>query len=216
MPARELLQPANLVSLLRVALILPLAYYLSLDDGQSTLICLALMVVAGISDGLDGFLARRLNQVTRLGIALDPIADKLFVGALVVLLVLYREFPIWLAVVVLGRDLLILGLGFTLLRGRTISLPSNLTGKYAFAALAVLLTSYLIRFEFGIEFVSWIVVALLAASMVSYGRLFLAVRRGMPPPQFQDRPLYFRLRVFLTSVFSIFFLFKLAQFAGFW
>ena len=93
------LQIPNLVSLSRIAMVPFLGYYLARGDDRSTLICAILMIVAGITDGLDGYLARRLGQISKLGIALDPVADKIFAGALVLLLIFYRDFPIWLAAV---------------------------------------------------------------------------------------------------------------------
>jgi len=69
---------------------------------------LALLVVAGLSDGLDGLLARKLNQKTQLGSFLDPIADKLLLSSSYFMLALKGEIGWWLAILVLGRDVLIL------------------------------------------------------------------------------------------------------------
>jgi len=184
---RELLQLPNLMSLLRIPLAAAVGYFLWRDDGLSILIAAVLLTVAGITDGLDGYLARRRGQITQLGIALDPICDKIFAIILVICLIWFRDFPIWLAVVVVARDLLILAGGMFLIDRRKVSLPSNLTGKHAFAWLAVLLASYVTRFEFGIALITPIVVILLAASTVAYARVFYIVRKGMPPLAFVDR-----------------------------
>jgi CDP-diacylglycerol--glycerol-3-phosphate 3-phosphatidyltransferase len=169
--------------MLRVLLLPGVAYGLARDDGTGMAICVTLFVVAGISDFLDGYLARRLNQVSPLGIALDPIADKIFAGATVVLLVVYRDLPVWLALVVVGRDLLILGAGAILLRGRKITLPSNLVGKYTFGILAFLLGSYVIRFHFGITLTTIATLIMIAWSLVSYAQVFLAVRSEKEIPE---------------------------------
>lgn len=68
---------------------------------------LALLVVAGLSDGLDGLLARKLNQKTQLGSFLDPIADKLLLSSSYFMLALKGKIAWWLAILVLGRDVLI-------------------------------------------------------------------------------------------------------------
>lgn len=68
----------------------------------------ALVLVAGITDGLDGVLARRLNQQTTLGMYLDPIADKLLLTSAFVVLGLERRIPLWLVILVLSRDVIIL------------------------------------------------------------------------------------------------------------
>lgn len=198
MQVPEILRLPNLVSMSRIAMI-PLLWYFLAGSGQSAMFWAAVvMIAAGVSDGLDGWLARRMNLVTPLGIALDPIADKVFAGAMVILLIFYREFPVWLASIIIGRDLLILLAGLVLLRGRDITLPSNLTGKYAFTAIAVLLGSYVIRFPFGIELFTWLTIALVAASTFSYGRVFVFVRQGERPPQFNDRRAYRVMRIVVT------------------
>lgn len=69
---------------------------------------LGILVVAGMSDGLDGLLARGLNQKTPLGAYLDPIADKLLLSSSYFVLALKAKISWWLAILVLGRDVLIL------------------------------------------------------------------------------------------------------------
>lgn len=64
-------------------------------------------LVAGISDGVDGFIARRWNQASRLGAYLDPIADKLLLVSVFVVMGFARELPLWLVVTVVSRDALI-------------------------------------------------------------------------------------------------------------
>lgn len=69
---------------------------------------LALLIAAGLSDGLDGLFARRLNQKTQLGTFLDPIADKLLLSSSYLMLAIKGRIGWWLAILVLGRDALIL------------------------------------------------------------------------------------------------------------
>jgi CDP-diacylglycerol--glycerol-3-phosphate 3-phosphatidyltransferase len=188
--ASEILQPANLLSLSRVLLIPFIGHYLWRGDNQATIICTLLLIVAGITDILDGYIARRLNQVSRLGMVLDPLADKILAVALVVMLIFFRDFPVWLAVVIVGRDLLILTAGMVLLKSSNIVIPSNLTGKYTFAAIAFLLGSYIIRFDFGATLMTYVTVTLIIASTIIYARNFVLVRRGVFPVPFADRRLY--------------------------
>jgi CDP-diacylglycerol--glycerol-3-phosphate 3-phosphatidyltransferase len=185
----------NLMSLSRVAMIPLVGYFLSRDDMTSMLVAAGLVILAGVSDGLDGYLARRMGKTSRLGVMLDPLADKLFAAGLVILLVFYRDLPIWLAAIIVGRDLLIIGLGGLLMRGRDIDLPSNLAGKYAFASIAMLIGCYVIRFDFGVELFTWLTLFLLVASSVVYTKVMLAVRRGQAVRRFVDRPLYRNLRI---------------------
>lgn len=150
-----------------------------------------------------------MNCVSRLGIALDPIADKIMAGVIVGALYLWRDLPLWLVGLIIGRDLLILLGGMILLKGRSISLPSNLTGKYAFSAIAVLIGSYLLRFDFGISLMTWITLTLILASLIGYSLVFVRIRRGEEILPFQDRT-WLRLgRIILTVGISAVYLIKL-------
>ena len=71
-------------------------------------IALAVLIIAALTDGLDGLLARSLNQKTALGAYLDPIADKLLLSSSFVVLALNRKISWWLATLVLSRDVLLL------------------------------------------------------------------------------------------------------------
>jgi CDP-diacylglycerol--glycerol-3-phosphate 3-phosphatidyltransferase len=94
----------NALTLARIALV-PLFVVLGYGDTRATAI--ASLVVFGVASGtdkLDGFLARRAGAVTRLGQFLDPLADKLLVGAALVVLVATRGFPLWAALVIALRE----------------------------------------------------------------------------------------------------------------
>ncbi len=69
----------------------------------------AVFVIAGITDGLDGFLAKKFNWSTELGAWLDPAADKALLVSIYVTLGLYDALPAWLVILVVSRDLLIVG-----------------------------------------------------------------------------------------------------------
>jgi cardiolipin synthase len=92
---------------------------------------LIVLVASGITDFLDGYLARRLDQLSRLGSLLDPIADRLYIGAVVVGLALRHVIPWWLAAALLLRDAMLWGL-VPLLRTRGLTtLPVHFLGKAA-------------------------------------------------------------------------------------
>ena len=97
----------NLICLFRIGLIWPIAAAL---HGGNVPLALALFVVAGFSDGLDGYLAKRFNWTSWLGRILDPLADKLLLITLFVELAWLERIPWWLAAAVVARDVLI-GLG---------------------------------------------------------------------------------------------------------
>jgi CDP-diacylglycerol--glycerol-3-phosphate 3-phosphatidyltransferase len=80
--------------------------------GEQEIAASIVFIIASITDGLDGYLARRRKQITTMGMLLDPLADKLMVTTAYILLVAYnpRIVPPWIAVVVIGREFLVSGL----------------------------------------------------------------------------------------------------------
>lgn len=96
----------NAISIFRIILVPPILWWIV--DGQYSL-ALIMFFVAGFSDGLDGFLAKRFNWHTRLGGLLDPVADKLLVGGTFIVLAWTGLVPIWLTAIVILRDVVILG-----------------------------------------------------------------------------------------------------------
>ncbi|HNP63043.1 MAG TPA: CDP-alcohol phosphatidyltransferase family protein [Woeseiaceae bacterium] len=94
----------NAISLLRIALVAPI---LLLILNGSYAWAIVLFCIAGFSDGVDGYLAKRYGWRTRLGALLDPIADKLLVAGLFITLAYMQLIPTWLASVVIFRDLVI-------------------------------------------------------------------------------------------------------------
>jgi cardiolipin synthase len=94
----------NAISLLRIVLVAPVLILLARGDFGAALL---LFLIAGSSDGLDGFLAHRYGWQSRLGALLDPIADKLLVAGMFIMLAAIGLIPVWLAVVVLLRDVVI-------------------------------------------------------------------------------------------------------------
>ena len=96
----------NLISLMRLLLV-PLTVWLILSNAY--VFAFATFLVAGISDGFDGFLARRFDWRTRLGAYLDPLADKALVVSVFVTLGLLKMIPAWLVIMVVSRDALIVG-----------------------------------------------------------------------------------------------------------
>lgn len=94
----------NLISILRIVLVVPIAYYLWT---QNYLIALFLFLVGGLSDGLDGFLARRYQWETNLGVILDPMGDKLMMLTAYILLGWHDLLSWWLVSLVVLRDLIL-------------------------------------------------------------------------------------------------------------
>lgn len=104
MPSRILTVP-NQLTFLRLAF---LPFFILSIHYERYELGLAILLLAGLTDALDGFLARGLNQKTPLGAYLDPIADKLLMSSSYVVLALHQKIKWWLVILVLGRDVLLL------------------------------------------------------------------------------------------------------------
>ena len=107
----------NSITLTRIASIPLLIWILSTNrfqaaGGEKELLASALFIAASITDGIDGYLARKRGQITTMGILLDPLADKLLIAAAFVTLVQFNPalVPAWVAVIIIGREFLVSGL----------------------------------------------------------------------------------------------------------
>ena len=194
----DILLPPNLLSISRIAVTPIVGYFLAQNTVEGTIWCVVLMVYAALTDGLDGYIARRFNMTSGLGLYLDPLADKIFAAVMLTELVVYRELPVWLAVLIIGRDVLILALGLLVIRQRQITTPSNITGQYTFSAVVLLIGFYVIRFQFGCVLMTVITVVLIAASVAMYGYRLRKLLRGAPITPFKDKLFYRVLRIVAT------------------
>ena len=133
---------ANVVTLLRVALV-PVIVYLLIEGYYPA--AFAVFVLAGLSDAVDGAIARFFDQRSRLGVILDPLADKLLLVCVFVVLGFLEALPVWLVLAVVSRDVVILaGLGVAQLLGRPMPVHPlmvskiNTTAQIALAAFVML------------------------------------------------------------------------------
>ncbi|MDH3440531.1 MAG: CDP-alcohol phosphatidyltransferase family protein [Gammaproteobacteria bacterium] len=96
----------NAISIARIILVVPILVFIV--EGNYGL-ALILFLIAGFSDGVDGYLAKRFDWHTRIGALLDPIADKLLVGGTFLTMFFVGLVPVWLATLVILRDVVIIG-----------------------------------------------------------------------------------------------------------
>ncbi|WP_277613075.1 CDP-alcohol phosphatidyltransferase family protein [Cryobacterium cryoconiti] len=124
----KVLTVPNLLSMLRLALVPVFLVVLVQGEDAWALLVLA---VASLTDFLDGFLARRFGQITRLGQLLDPAADRLYIFAALLGLAWRDLVPWWIVLVIVGRDVFLLGLGVVLANYGFGPLPVHQLGKVA-------------------------------------------------------------------------------------
>jgi len=168
---------SNLLSASRIFLVIPMGFCLVADFPYHRLWTGGFIIVAVTTDFLDGFIARKLHQVTDLGKILDPLADKIGIGIYAVLIAWTGDVPVWFVVFILLRDFLIFSGGLYIQRKKKIVPQSNWPGKIAVTLVAVVLflgtiqVSTLSRF---FEFSLWASVFMMSWSILSYTqRLFI-------------------------------------------
>ncbi|WP_246846467.1 CDP-alcohol phosphatidyltransferase family protein [Humibacter ginsenosidimutans] len=126
----------NLLSFFRLALVpVFLWFVIAAWDAWA----LVVLIIASVTDFFDGYLARRLGQVSRLGQLLDPAADRLYIFAALIGLAWRDLLPWWLVIVIIARDVMLLVLGVVLANHRHGPLPVHHLGKIATFALLVAL-----------------------------------------------------------------------------
>ena len=130
----SLRQLPNAICVVRILLVWPIVMLML--DGKYQM-ALAVVIIAGASDGVDGFLAKQFGWQTRLGGLLDPIADKLLLICLFLTLTWLGLTPLWLTLVVLGRDLVILAgaVAFNFLVRKVHGEPSKISKLNTFIQL---------------------------------------------------------------------------------
>jgi len=128
----------NLLSFARIALIPLFCWWIVHED--TTTAGLVLFAVVLATDWVDGWVARRTGQVSELGKILDPVADRVAIGAGLIALVIRGVFPLWAALLILVRDVAILVMGAVLLGGRKIRIDVRWIGKLGTFSLMAAVT----------------------------------------------------------------------------
>lgn len=147
----------NLLSLFRILLVPFLAYLLAFTDPVSCALAALVFVAASVTDMLDGYLARRNKSVSDFGKLLDPLADKLLVVTVLIMLVAVDrpgdlDVPAWLVVVIVAREVAV-----TVLRGIALGegvvIPADELGKYKLLAQTFALAGLMLHYPYlGIDF----------------------------------------------------------------
>ncbi|NOZ75527.1 MAG: CDP-alcohol phosphatidyltransferase family protein [FCB group bacterium] len=136
---------ANMVSLLRAFMAVPIVYAIAGKAHWSIILGLILLAVA--SDALDGYFARRAHEVTHLGKWLDPIADFIVVITVVFHMVLNGMFPLWFFLFYLFRILSIALPAIYLINHTSLILSANLWGKWFIGFTALSVASYIFHYD---------------------------------------------------------------------
>ncbi len=144
-------------------LIIPLFILVATTD---PLLGAAIFAIASVTDLLDGYLARKQKQITKLGILLDPLADKLLVISALIMLVDMGIVPAWIAIIIILREFLVTGLRIVAI-SRNIMIPAESGGKIKTTAqLSSILILLIDRTSIGIDLYSSGIILLSLAMII--------------------------------------------------
>ena len=174
---KDVLQAPNVITLGRLIL-LPIIFFCLRRHTSTCLgVALVLILVAILLDALDGYVAHRFDQVTALGRILDPVVDKISVGCGIIFLIVVRDFPLWAALIILGRDVAILSLVFILIRRKALITSSTFLGKATVLALAGMILFYIVELQPHAILSTYVAVFLVIVSGMDYILGYLRVVR---------------------------------------
>jgi len=144
MKKEEIFTLSNIISTLRVLFAAPIYYYISIHENMIALIFIFLAV---LTDTLDGYFARKWNQITTLGKIIDPLADKACTIAGFLALSFYHDLPLWITGAIIVRDLMILSASAIIVTSKKLVMASNIPGKITVLVITLLGIVYLINIE---------------------------------------------------------------------
>ncbi len=166
----------NALTIFRLILIPGFVYYYFSSMPNGDRIAIVLFAAAGLTDILDGFIARRCNLITRLGTVLDPLADKLMLLTVLISVTMKNQISFWIIIVVAIKEtLLILG-AITLFNDHDIVVPANRFGKLSTIAfyIAIIAVAFDIPYS-KVMLDGFVIITILA--LVVYANCYISIKR---------------------------------------
>lgn len=167
----------NKITLLRIILIPVFMFFLLKNSNTISheVFALILFILAAITDGVDGYLARKLQAVTKFGKIIDPLADKLLISAALISFVAIGEISAWVAIIIIGRELAVTGLR-VIAASEGVVIAASKWGKcktnfQIFAVIFLLLDPKIIKFPFNFSnILLWVATIITIISGIDYFR----------------------------------------------
>lgn len=157
---------ATAITFLRIILVPVFMALLLVEMPYGSYFAAAVFTLAAATDGLDGYVARSRNEVTRLGIMIDPLADKLLVSSALVSLVQLGRISAWIAMLIIGREFAVTGLR-AMAASSGVMVPASIWGKVKTFAQIVAVVASIIKIP-GDLFLMWAAVFLTIWSGLDY------------------------------------------------
>ena len=176
----------NTLTISRILVIPVFVFLFSTPTPERSIAAACVFLVAALTDLLDGYLARRRGQITNLGKLLDPVADKLLVASGLILLVEFQRVEVWLAIVMIARELIVTG-ARTVAAKEGFVVPADSFGKVKvvcqISGILCLILEEVIRIPFfDLHFIGTLVLYIaLVVALVSGGRYLVEILKKISP-----------------------------------
>ncbi|OLS02445.1 CDP-diacylglycerol--glycerol-3-phosphate 3-phosphatidyltransferase [Tissierella creatinophila] len=171
----------NLLTILRIFLV-PIYLLIFFSDLENRFFLAGLVfILAGISDVLDGSIARKYNLITKLGIVLDPIADKMMIFAVLISYTIEKIIPSWILIAIGVKEIvMILGGGILYLyKGKQV-VPSNIYGKTATVSFYAATLSIVFKISTKLSEVLFIITVILnILAFINYLKIYISKRNNI-------------------------------------
>ncbi len=168
----------NLLTLLRILLVPVLVVALTVETTGGETIAAIVFVIAALTDGLDGYIARSRQSVTTFGKVMDPVADKLMIAAALISLVSLERLAAWVAMVIIAREFAVSGLRIAAGQ-QGVVIPASMLGKVKTTVQVGAVLALIAASDSGAAWVQALVYAMVLATVVSGADYFLNFRRKL-------------------------------------
>jgi cardiolipin synthase (CMP-forming) len=166
----------NLITMVRFLLIPVFVYFFFSENQYSIEIAVAVFILSGITDTLDGYIARRYNQITKLGIVLDPLADKIMLITVLASVTISNNIPTWIIAVVALKEILMIAGAISLYNERDIVIPANIFGKISTLLSYIAILAVLFELPYN-RTILYSYIAMTTLSLFIYLNRFLVFKR---------------------------------------
>ncbi len=165
MGRNKILNISNSLSFIRLLLTLPVCWLIMNNQNIAALI---VALAAIFTDLLDGYFARKRKEITEFGKVIDPVADKVIIGSVAIVMILKNMVPAWFVAAVLSRDILILLGGLYVSRKLGYVIYSDIVGKISVIILAFVMIGLVFRIGIIRDYGIYLALAALVVSLINY------------------------------------------------
>ncbi len=162
----------NFFTVMRLVFLPFIIWFLYRGTRTGDVTALSFMLLAGLTDYLDGYFARKLNKESNVGRMLDPLIDKITVGAIMIVLAHIKGLPYWYVAIVIARDLFLLVSGFLVISKKSFITESNQIGKWTSSLFAVVVISFTLNIPVIKYVFMYLTLLLIPVTIVGYVRKY--------------------------------------------